>query len=432
MKFRFFLIITILTFTSIQAEETYALDECLDMARSYSKRIEATKSQIDVAEGLKNEARSYLLPHINVDGRYEIKNGSRDFSAFSEYGGSFSTKTIGVSANLLLFDGFSAWNQFQAGKWGVVASQKNLEKAFIHLEEEVKIAYFRVLETDKGVHVVEDSIKTLRQQLKTVEDFFEQGMVAKTDVLSVEVQLAEKRKALLRAYNERIQARMNLNRHIGKDLLHSFLLQEVCMPTLKSLSSDNLHRYALSHRQDIKALKAQIEALESRYRAALGSYGPKLFAFGGYNRVENTIPQEPHQPKPNKNWISGGVGLQFPLYEGGKTSAEVKKIKGQISEAKANLEDLELGLLMEVNNAYFQWQEQYAGIAIDKVALSCAEENLRSTTDRYAQGLVSINDLLKAEEQLSHARMNSNRTLYRYHMAHAHLISVVGGISEGK
>jgi outer membrane protein TolC len=208
--------------------------------------------------------------------------------------------------------------------------------------------------------------------------------------------------------------------------------KEVPLPTFSQMASENLQRYALAHRNDIKALKAQIEALESRHRAALASYGPKFFLFGGYSRVENTISEEHSGSKPNKNWISGGVGLQMPLYDGGKTSASVQKIKAQLAEARANLEDLELGLLMEVNNAYFQCEEQYAGISIDKTAVALAEENLRSTTDRYQQGLVSINDLLKAEEQLSQSRMNQNRSIYRCQAAYAHLISSMGGNGDVK
>jgi outer membrane protein len=406
---------------------TYSLDECLQIAHSSSQRIEIAHLDIDLAKASKNEAFSYLLPRLQLEGRYELKNNQRDYSVFTDFGSAFSSKTIGVTGNLLLFDFFSTWNFYRAGQWSVVAAEKNFDKAQILLNEEVKTCYFRYLETGKNIEVIEESIHSLEQQLQTTKDYFEQGMISKTDVLSVEVLLAEKKKTRLRAHNDRIETQMAMNRLLGQELLEPLSLQEMPMAAYENLPVESLQKIALSNRSDRLALQAQIQALEARYRASRAMHAPKFYLFGGYNFLESAPPHGPKMNTPDKNWISGGIGMQMPLFEGGKTHSQAEKAYTQLCQAKAQLDELDTLVTMEVEKSYLLWQEQLANILIDQTAIQLAEENLRSITDRYSQGLVSINDALKANEQLSQSKMGQNRSIYRYHIAYAHLITVVGG-----
>ena len=119
--------------------------------------------------------------------------------------------------------------------------------------------------------------------------------------------------------------------------------------------------------------------------------------------------------------------MRLPLYEGGRDQAQVEKAHAQLSQAQAQLEDLDSIVAVEVEKAYLNWQEQFANISIEEAAIQLAEENLRSMTDRYTQGLVSITDVLKTHEQLSQSKMNKNRAIYRYHTAFARLTTAVGG-----
>jgi outer membrane protein len=407
--------------------QAYTLDECLQIAHSNSHRSKIAHLDVDLAKAAKNEAFSYLLPRFQLEGRYELKNSQRDYSVFTDFGSSFSSKTIGVTGNLLIFDFLSTWNFYRAGQWNVVAAEKCFEKTLVLLDEEVKTCYFRYLETIKGIQVIEESIRSLHQQLQTTKDYFEQGMISKTDVLSVEVLLAEKKKSRLRAYNDRIEAQMALNRLLGQELLEPLSLEEVPMNAYANPSVDSLQKLALSHRSDRLALQAQIQALDSRYRASKAMHAPKFFLFGGYNFLESAPPQGSKMNTSDKNWLSGGIGMQLPIYEGGKTQSQADKALAQLTQAKEQLEELDTQVAMEVEKSYLFWQEQLANISIEETAILLAEETLRSVTDRYSQGLVSINDVLKANEQLSQSKMGQNRSIYRYHIAYAHLNTVVGG-----
>jgi outer membrane protein len=416
----------LLSLFSSQIGFAYHLDECLEIARSNSHRIEMARCEIDAAKASQSETFSGLLPRIQLEGRYELKNSQRDYSVFTDFGSAFSSKTVGVTANLLLFDFFSTWNFYKAGRFNVESAKNNMEMTRQMLDEEVKACYFRYLEIEKANLVIEESIRSLEQQRQTTGDYFEQGIVSKTDLLSVEVQLAEKKKNRLRARHEQIETRMAMNRLLGRDLLDPLTLEEVPMTEYEIKSVESLQEMALRQRSDRIAMLSQIQALEARYQAAKAMHAPKFYLYGGYNFLESAPAQGHKMNTPDKNWLSGGLGLQFPLFEGGKTSAGVHKALAQLSQAKAQLEEFDTALIMEVEKSYLSLQEQFANISIEKTAIELAEENLRSTKDRYSQGLVSINDYLEANEQLAQSKLGLNRAIYRYHGAYAHLLTAVG------
>ena len=246
-------------------------------------------------------------------------------------------------------------------------------------------------------------------------------------MLAVEALLAEKKKAFLRATNDHIEAKMALNRLMGNDLFDPLCLQDATADAYQTLPIESLLRYALLHRNDRSALQAQIDALEARYKASKSMHAPKFYLFGGYSFLESAPPQSPRMNTPDKNWVSGGIGMRLPLYEGGKDQSQVDKTRAQLAQAKAQLQELESLIMMDVEKAYMSMQEAFSNISIEETAILLAEENLRSITDRYSQGLVSINDVLISFEQVSQSRMNKNRAIYRYHAAYARLCTAVGG-----
>jgi outer membrane protein TolC len=424
MKF----IITLLLFcSSLLCANDLTLEECIHQARDYSKKIKAMRAQVDIAEAIKNERRSLLLPHLDVEGRYEMKNSGRDYSVFTAFGSAFSNKTIGLKGQVLLFDFFSSWNIFKASTLEIDVAQKNLDKFLLTVDEEVKAVYFRILQSSKWIDVIKDSIHTLELQLKRADNFYSQGVVSKTDVLSVRVKLTEQKKNLLKVKNDKIEAQISLNRLLGNSLLSPLRLKDLPMGEHIKLSFEKLQKMALENRSDLKAMKAHIASLELLRKSARSAYAPKFFLFGGYSYLDNAPPSNNITEKPDKNWISGGVGVTIPLYDGGKTQADGQKIRAQLAEAKAHMEDLENTILMEVDQIYLKCEELFENVAIDEKEIRLAEENLKAMTERYGHGLVSMNDLLISEEQLRQARMNKNKTIYQYHTTYARLITALGG-----
>ncbi len=408
--------------------EILNLDDCINEAKTNNKKVEVSRSQILFAKAVKRQSLSPLLPHFDVDGRYEFKNKGRDYSIFTQYGSAFSSKTVGVNAQMLLFDFFSTWNIYQSCKSEMVVAQKNLDKQLVSLEEEVKIAYFKVLENESFARVIEDSKNRLEKQMNSVQGSFHQGIASKQDILAVKMQLIEQKKNLLQANSEIFQSKIFLNYLLGREPLSSLKLVDLSIYNYPKHRTDDLMKWALENRSDLQALKEKINALNYLLKSAREAYAPHFFAFGGYQFLEDAPPAPSSSKITDKNWISGGIGMKFSLYDGGKNNTEIRKIKAQITQAKAELDDLEKRVLMEVNQKYLKCNEILENISIDDESVKTAEEKFNFIAERYSQGMDSVDSLLKAEQALINANMNKNQTIYLYHISHANLMAVTEGI----
>ena len=390
------------------------LDACLQLARERNPALEIACLRTKQAVETKNEVRSALLPYISIEGVWDNRNDSLsgDLTQFQDFN---STKALGLSVKQSLFDFGASWVRLKASRLRISAAQLDQEGVVLGVEEQVKASYFQVLSQEKVVEVVASGIITLEGQLAKSKDLYNEGVVKHSDVLAVGVQLSEKKQRLLQEKNTLATHRMALNRLIGLPLFEAPHLKDIDGQEAICLSFERAFEYALSNRRDYLALCKQIEALQSDYRASNLSHLPHFYAFGNGNYSSN------------RSTVSAGIGMNLPLYEGGRKRAQNNKILSELRALRATQADLENGMAIEIQNARLQLEEIQESIALSKEAIALAKETLQNYRELYSEGQVSISDILLAEDSLTQVRTGFVRNLYRYQMTLAHLNTITGG-----
>lgn len=390
------------------------LEECLQLAYERNTSMEIACFRTQGVIETKNEMRSFLLPNISIEGVWDNRNDSLsgNLTQFQEF---HSTKAIGVSVKQSLFDFGASWVRLKACQQRIQAARLDQEGVVLGVEEQVKAAYFQVLSQEKMVGVIESSLQTLEKQYQQSEDLFTQGIVKHADVLAVGVQLSEKKQRLLQEKNALSIQRMSLNRLIGLPLFDTPMLKDVEGQRAACYSFESVYEFALAHRRDYLALCKQIEAMQNDYRASNLSYLPLFYAFGNGNYSSN------------KSTVSAGIGMSLPLYEGGRKQAQNNKILAELRTLRASRDDLESGMVIEIQNAQLQLQEIQKSILLSQEAVGLAEETLQNYRELYSSGQVSISDILLAEDSLAQTRMGYVSNLYRYQLTLAHLNHITGG-----
>lgn len=405
--------------------EAFTLTDCIKIARRHNNKVEMAQAQILFARAQKRQNLSALLPHFTVEGRYELKNKGQDYSVFTEFGSSFSTKTIGVNSTFLLFDFFSAWNNYKANQIGESVSRKNLEKVFLELDKEVALAYIKVLENQTMLEVLEDLIKNLRTRLETVEKSLKEGILSKTDALNVKLLIAEQKRNLLKASSEVLLSKMNLNHLLGKDPL-SILEVINNFDSYPKYSLEKLRKTALANNLDIKILKEKIGALNYSIKSLSKKNAPNFFLFGSYYHLEDTPPSSSLKNKNDRNWVSGGMGMKFPLYDGGSNLAETKKVKSTLNKTKIELDELVKTVVMEATANYLKCDELEKKIVLEDEIIQIRKDNLDSLNEKYVRGLVSVDAILSAQKDLTDAKLNKNKSVFNFHANCAIITALIG------
>ncbi len=404
-----------------RTSKVMTLEECIRVALANNRSIRMADRRILIAEDRVGEAWGAVLPKLTVEGLYRSRSNDQG----SSFGG--STFVTGERASLTgrasllvpIYDFGGSSNQLEAENLRVDASKLSAERVRQELTFAVSQTYFRVLEARKIESLVRDSIAVLERQLKISQDFRAQGLVAKNDVLAVEVQLAERRQELIRGQNNVELAAAVLNRVMGLDVSHRTEIADVLEAVPWTGTFDSVLRLAITKRADLRVLERQIEIAQAQYRSTRAGFLPRIFAFSEYNYNSDEFLL-------NNDWLAGGVGIQWTLFDGLGTLKRLNRNGREIEEAVDLRNERVDDIVLELKQAYLGVRDSAARIPVARKSIEYAEENLRVIRDQYAQGLVSSADVLTEEDRLSRARSAYFRALYDYHTAYARLTHAVG------
>lgn len=98
-----------------------------------------------------------------------------------------------------LFSGFSDYYGLDAARKSKEASKYSLEAAKYDLVYETKVRYINYLKSLKNIETYENAYKLLQEQYKDSQNRFEQGLLARNDLLQVNAQMLQAKQNLARA-----------------------------------------------------------------------------------------------------------------------------------------------------------------------------------------------------------------------------------------
>ena len=398
------------------------LDDCIAVALAGNRRVTIADRRILIADNQVDEAWSVIIPRLKGNVRENARGNDSGFG----FGGRPSVvsdrqaTTAGLSLLVPIYNFGAAQNQLEAQHINVDVARLSATNQRRELAWAVSQAYFRVLESRKIEGVVESSIAVLERQLQITRDFLGEGLAAQNDVLAIEVQLAQRKQEKMRGARNTELAKSTLNRLMGRSVSEPVEIADVLDAPVWRGSFTACLELALSARPDLASLKKQVEMARAEYRAqrADGLY-PRLYAFGDYNYSSDSYLL-------HNDWLSGGIALEVPLFDGGGTMARLAEKEKAIAELRDLHDERVDDIVLDIKQTWLRLEDAAGEIAIAKDGVKLGEENLRVTSDQFGEGLLSSADVLAEEDRLSEARSRSYQTLYEYHASYAGLCYVIG------
>jgi outer membrane protein len=257
---------------------------------------------------------------------------------------------------------------------------------------EVTRAFCTVLKTRQFVGAAEAAVRAYETNLATAKKRLEGGSILKTDVLDLEVQLAQAREDLVRARNANALARRALRNLLAIED-GDFEVADV-MPNLGVPHSDDF-----SGRPEMAAALQREQVAEHQVRAAKSGYLPRLSAFGSLDydygwKYDN-----------GGGSYTAGAMLQWDLWDGKLTRAKVAEAKSSLATAREEQRKLRLALSLEVEQASLELMAANERLSVTEQVVAQAEESASLTRARFEQELALSKDVVDAETALVAARV---------------------------
>jgi outer membrane protein TolC len=258
----------------------------------------------------------------------------------------------------------------------------------------------------KSVDVLEKSKATAEANLKSIEDFYAEGLLVKSDVLSAKVRLNEVKNALSKAKNE--------VKHIS-DYMHYMMNEEGALLSpenqLEMKLSAETQETDLANRSDVLAMDLSVEAYDKMKKSAGLMYLPTLNAFGNVQYFDEDVFGTGAQ-----NFFVG-ASLNWNLFEGGSRIAKNQKMKAQYQQAKLEAEDYKASSEVELEKAKRMLQEAENQLNRNALSLEQAQEAFDIRKNRFEEGLERTTDLLNAEIQLANQELLYNQSIFEFNLA---------------
>ncbi|MGE5220237.1 MAG: TolC family protein [Chloroflexota bacterium] len=298
-------------------------------------------------------------------------------------------------------------------------NQEELRSRRHQVIDNVKRAYYGLLQTQSSLEAVEESIKFYRELDQLVEEYVRQQTAFKYESLDVKTRLAKTETDALTLRNTRASEREQLNRLLARDVRTEFRVAPV--PEMSQFETDlaAAQAQALRQRPELSRAQLQIKYAEYDYKIKRAEYIPDV------NLVLNYSSPITSEVLP-RNIAFVGLQLSWEYYDWGRKSNEMAAKSKSIEQAKTSSSDLQSQVLLEVSSAYRKLQENRAALRVAQLAQETQREMLRVTLNKYKDHATLLKDVLQVQAASAGANNQYQHSLLSLWTARADFEKAIG------
>lgn len=408
--------------TAQSARRVMTLEELYTLADTRSKTLKIFEAAVEGAGQEVSVARNAALPNIDVSASASYNGNAwvadRDFSNGQNFTSPHFGNDFSIEASQVVFAGGSIHHNIKALEIQKLISEWDLaeQRQQVYF---LLTGYYLDLYKYRNLLVVYD--RNLAQTLEVIDDMRAResaGVALDNDITRYEVQyqnLCYKRTELVSSIdicNDRLVTMLDLppQTEIVPD---TTLLDR---RAIRSAEAEYLDR-ALDNAPELNRSRLTIDMLDRQKRVTRAGYMPQISILAGDN-LSGPITYEIPTLDNNINIWYVGIGLNFRLGNLYKVPKKMARIRTSVTQARNRLAAAEESVTLDVRAAYTRYEDSFELLRTQEKSLQLARENYAVVSNRYANDLVLVTDLvdadnlrLAAEVQYVNARIN---VIYNY------------------
>jgi outer membrane protein TolC len=405
----------------------------LDLAAS-DRRIAAGEAEV-------RRARAALLPQLALVGDGLLIDEDRAEASFG------TRAERSVTGALVLHQ--SLYSEPRRANYQVQGRQQEIrlrEQMQLRLDviQAAATGYLNVLRAKTLQTIQTNNLRVTRSNLALARRRQAIGFSGPAEVYRWESQLAQDRKAVLQATTQRSLAEFALNRLLQRPTEEAFTTAEVelgapefvifdprlesCLATPAAFARyrDFMVAEGLAAIPELQRIDQAIAATEREQLAARRSFwvpefslradlGQRLYQGGaGVDSPLSGTPLPVEMPEDNDTDWSVGLQLTLPLFTGGARRAELQRTSENLAGLRSERQALAERSEQRIRSALQRARAAYTGIRLSRQGAAAARKNLDLVTDAYSSGLMSIIDLLDAQNAALAADSTAANDVYDF------------------
>ena len=375
----------------------------------------AANASFAASKELVPQARSLLLPSIG--GQVNTSKTNRDILLRGQPALGETYNDNGWNAQLRQpVLNLASWYTLGSAKSSVKAASMQLEAESQDLIVRVIEAYLNILRTKDRLDTTSAEVTAVQRQLEQVQQRFEVGLVAITDVLESQAVYDSTVVRRIQAESDHDISFETLITLTGRSYDQLARLSQT-LPIVDPNPKDEEEwvTTALRSNLGIKAAAAQLAAARSNVRArrsdhlptidATATYadsvtgGQNFFGGAGDTTTENTV---------------YALSLTVPLYQGGAVRSKVREANARVVQSQEQLLNQKRTVTRNTRNLFKSVATDVVRVEARLKAIRSSQSALEATETGYEVGTRNIVDVLQAQQRLFSTQFDYADSRYNY------------------
>jgi len=387
-------------------QDILTLDQALDIALQENRVLNNAAMDVDKAADSVAAERTKRLPKLDLGVSETYNLTSQEYTYEAGTFGLVPTEDVKITSH----EGFTtivsasvkqpltdlyriglSIDQFEISEDIADQDLRSRRQAIIR---DVKDAYYNILKTQNDLVSTESSIAFYRELDQLVDRYYAEQTVLKYETMEVKSRLARAEHDAFRERNRLDTQKEKLNKLLGRDVASRYTVGSVGIDRLSVPQLAEAEAAAIEQRPEISATRLKLKHAQYGYRIKKSEYIPHIDLQYRYTRLYNT------EFIPDKE-SAIGLTARWEFYDWGRKSQDLSKKTLAIRQAHNEIEEAEAQVIIEVNHRMRELEDARNLVAVTAITQEAAQEKRRVLMNQYRQQTVLLDDVLKAERDLS-------------------------------
>jgi outer membrane protein TolC len=313
--------------------------------------------------------------------------------------------------------------QIKQQKLDVEISETKLHATEQSLVNEVKRAYYAILQTQGAVRAAEESVKLYHELDRVTGEYVVQQVALKTDLMDVQTKVAKAEYEVLALNNSLSTQKEQLNHLLGRDVRTDFSITdglETAQATMRETNLMDARKRALEQRPEIREARLRLQQADLDRRVKKSELIPDV------SLTVNTVTTANYSNFVPRNVNGVGIQVEWEVFDWGRKKHELAEKKRIIAQADNTVLETESLVLLEVNSRFRALQESCQLIRIAQLTQTTARANVQNAAYKYRLEAVLLKDVLTAQTSLAKANYEYQEALLTFWTAKADFEKALG------
>ncbi|MBZ0200840.1 MAG: TolC family protein [Ignavibacteriaceae bacterium] len=418
-----------LLYSSIFAQQKLTLQNAVETALKNNFSISIARGQMEIADNNLSPGSAGFLPTLDASGTIlrSVTNTTQEYfdgRMVDRNGAVTKNLNASLALNWTVFDGLQMFAELdrlkELKKSGEISFKSAVEQSISSVISE----YYNIVRQQQILEVIKKSIALSEERVRIAENKLDVGSGSRFDLRQAKVDLNEDRTNYLREELKLVQAEINLNELLGRDVNEQFQVEDTIVVN-KNLNPDDMLSSAMDKNSELLIARENKNLADINLRLARSGWFPAINLTAGYNYTNSEA--EAGFMKSNLNiGFNYGVTASWNLFDGLKTATAIQNAAVNIDINKTLLNKTEENIKAVVLTSFKRYENSLVLVELETENLESARENVDIAVERLRLGTLTPLEFRETQKRLLESQSRLLQAQYEAKIAETDLLRLSG------